>query len=99
MKRARRNQASVSVSYRYAVHGTTYTGSTVRFGDFLNATVADARETAGRYRQGASVTGYYHLRRPNIATLEPRASRLIPMWVVLSCLMLSSIIHGLITGT
>ena len=99
VKPGQRNQASVSVGYRYEVNGTTYTGSTVRFGDFLNATVGDARETAGRYRQGAPVTVYYHPRRPKIATLETRASRLIPMWVVLGGLMLSSIIYGLLTAT
>jgi hypothetical protein len=42
---------------------------------------------------------YYHPRRPTIATLETRASRLIPIWVLFGCLVIGSIMYGLITGT
>lgn len=54
-RRTRSRQASVSVTYRYQIDDTTYTGKTVYFGSFLNASASNARETAARYRSGSTL--------------------------------------------
>lgn len=98
-RRTRAHQARVSVAYRYEIDGTTYTGTTVYFGSFLNASAQDARETAARYRSGATVPVYYHPQRPSLATLETRVAWGLILWIILGCVMVGSIVYGCITGT
>ncbi len=92
-------QASASIRYQYHVDGVAYTGSRIHFGAALNFNKSDARAAVTRYPRGATVTVYYHPRRPRIAALEPRVASTLVLWVAIGLFMVGSILTGLLTGT
>ena len=93
----RRDQASYDVRYGYEAYGRRYDGSRVRFGGAISSNRAVARETVNRYPHGSAVTVYYHPRKPNIATLERRASGFLWLWLSIG-LFLASAIAGALVG-
>jgi len=92
----RRDQASYDVRYQYEAYGRRYEGSRVRFGGAISSNRAIAHETAGRYPHSSTVTVYYHPRKPNIATLERRASGFLWLWLPIGLFLTSGIAGALI---
>jgi len=87
----RRKLSSYIVRYEYEASGRRYTGDRVRFGGALNLNSADAQATVLRYPEGKSVAVRYHPQRPAIATLEPRVSGFLWIWLVIGLFMVVNI--------
>lgn len=94
-----RSGAIAKIRYTYEVHGKSYTNDVVCFGDFLNASQSDARKKVQRYGLGSCVTVHYHPKRPQLATLEPRTSGFLALWIAIGLGAIGSITCGLITGS
>ena len=63
-----------NVQYSYSVDGTPYSGGKVSFGDY-GGEQKHAREIVGRYPKGKAVDVYYDPEKPEMAVLEPGATR------------------------
>ena len=90
-----RLQGRASVLYHYMVDGQTYTGSRVRFGDWLVYSSFVAREIAGRYPQGRRVTVRYNPRNPQDATLESAVATVLMMWLGIMLFGFTTIVWAL----
>ncbi len=76
-----RLQGRVAVSYEYQVQGQNFSGSRVRFGDWLIYSAFAARGIAARYPQGKSVNVRYNPQKPGDATLEPVVTTILMLWL------------------
>ena len=92
----RRNSASYDVRYEYQVYGRPYTGERVRFGGAFNNNSSDARATMLTYPEGKIVTVWHHPQRPAIATLEPRLSGFLWIWIPIGLFITGSIMGALL---
>ncbi len=90
-----RLQGRASVLYHYTVNAQTYSGSRVRFGDWLIYSSFVAREIAGRYPQGRRVTVHYNPRNPQDATLEPAVATVLMMWLGIMLFGFTTIVWAL----
>jgi hypothetical protein len=90
-----RLQGRASVLYQYIVDGQSYTGSRVRFGDWLVYSSFVAREIAGRYPQGRHVTVRYNPRNPQDATLESAVATVLMMWLGIMLFGFTTIVWAL----
>jgi hypothetical protein len=90
-----RRQASLDFAYQYTIDGKKFTGTRVKFGDFLGAHVREAITTAQRYQQGKKVTIYYHPKNPQLSVIETRPAGYLLLWILIGVLALGSILFGI----
>lgn len=90
-----RLQGRTSLLYHYSVDGRSYTGSRVRFGDWLVYSSFVAREIADRYPQGRRVTVRYNPRNPQDATLESAVATVLMMWLGIMLFGFTTIVWAL----
>lgn len=69
-KQARTTTYTPRVTYSYAVGGSSYQGSTIRFGDVSSGSPTVAQVLVDKYPQGAAVSVRYDPAEPSRATLE-----------------------------
>jgi hypothetical protein len=69
-KQARTTTYTPKVTYSYAADGSSYVGSTIRFGDLSSGSPTAAQEIAAKYPQGAAVVVRHDPAEPSRATLE-----------------------------
>ena len=65
-----RNEYRLSVSYKYAVNGKTYTGTRITASDIYEKTRKAAEEALSKYPVGGEVSVYYDPDDPAISLLE-----------------------------
>lgn len=91
-----RLRGRVHVAYTYAVGGVVYTGTRVRFGDWLAYSGPVARGIAARYPAGREVSVLHHPRNPADATLEPDVTSILYIWLGIAAFGLGAILASLL---
>jgi hypothetical protein len=86
------------VRYTYQVDGQTATGTTIFFGQCLNTNEADAKAILRSYPADLDVQVKYHPGRPNLATLQTRASGRVYLFLVLALAMMGAILCGILSA-